>query len=342
MHNYEILAINDERWNSIVKSFRDYSVHFLAGYLKAFQGAGEEEPFLFYYDDGKNRGLNVAFKRDISRVEGLEVIEEGKYFDLITPYGYGGFLFEGDEELIQKCYDEYCRNNGIVCEFVRFNLFTEAWKKYNGEVETKTHNVVRKLNIPLEDMMMDFKHKVRKNIHAAERNGLVVEVCDEDNNTRLNDFLDIYYGTMKRNNANASFYFKKDFFEDLNKMRDNVAYFYVLDGVRVISAELVIYDENNCYSYLGGTNSDYFYLRPNEILKYEIIKWAYNKKLKNFVLGGGYGSDDGIYNYKLCFDPNGVYDFYIGRKVFDEKVYNKLCDLKKCKKDAEFFPAYRI
>lgn len=341
MEKYEVLTIDDERWDSIVESFDNYSVHYLSGYLKAFQGTGEEEPFLFYYNDGKNRGLNVAFKRDISNVHGLKGIGKNKYFDLITPYGYGGFIFDGNSKIIQEAYNDYCKNNRIVCEFVRFNLFADAWKYYDGDTETRTHNIVRRLNIPLEDMIMDFKHKVRKNIHAAERNGLVVEIHEKDKETRLDDFLDIYYGTMQRNNAKDSFYFDKSFFEDINNMENNAAYFYVLSGDKVISTELVIYDKNNCYSYLGGTDSDYFPLRPNEILKYEIIKWAYTKNLKNFVLGGGYGSDDGIYNYKLGFDPNGVYDFYIGRKIFDRKLYDELCDLKGSDKNSQFFPSYR-
>ena len=60
MNNFEVLTIDDKRWDSLIESFDNYSVHYLSGYLKAFQGTGEEEPFLFYYNDGKNRGLNVA------------------------------------------------------------------------------------------------------------------------------------------------------------------------------------------------------------------------------------------------------------------------------------------
>ena len=49
-------------------------------------------------------------------------IEENTYFDLATPYGYGGWLIEGNqvEKLFQTYYD-WLENNGIICEFVRFH-----------------------------------------------------------------------------------------------------------------------------------------------------------------------------------------------------------------------------
>ncbi|MCB6759171.1 GNAT family N-acetyltransferase, partial [Phocaeicola vulgatus] len=83
------------------------------------------------------------------------------------------------------------------------------------------------------------------------------------------------------------FYFNREFFEKINKMKGNFAYFYVLYENKIISTELVIYGTENAYSYLGGTDSQYFGLRPNDFLKFEIIKWAKEKGLRNFILGGG-------------------------------------------------------
>ena len=80
-------------------------------------------------------------------------------------------------------------------------------------------------------------------------------------------------------------------------------------------------------------------------MKYEIIKWAHEKGLKNFVLGGGYGADDGIFRYKASLAPKGIVDFYIGKKIFDRKLYNYLISVR-CQEKSEdtlsdFFPRYR-
>lgn len=341
-----VISINEaEKWDDIVSSFKDYDINFLSGYAKAFQLAGNGEPQLFYYDDGNTRAMNVVMKRDIADdINFKNLLPANTWFDLSTPYGYGGFWMDGDNyKAVNAAYDEYCREHGYVCEFVRFHLFGGYERYYNGIVESHTHNVVRSLEIPLDEIQKSFEHKVRKNLKKANSYGLQIEI--DTNGEKLKDFLNIYYSTMKRSNAADSFFFLKSFFETLNRMEGQYAYFHVLSEGQVISTELVIYGTENCYSFLGGTNEDYFHMRPNDFLKYEIIKWGQEKGLKRFILGGGYGSDDGIFRYKKGLAPDGIYDFYIGKKIFDNEKYEILLNKKKSEisfdGNVTFFPAYR-
>ena len=187
---------------------------------------------------------------------------------------------------------------------------------------------------------MDFKQKVRKNVKKANSYGL--DIIIENSDTHLDDFLRIYYGTMDRTDAEKKYYFSKRFYETLGEMKDNMMYFHVVYEGKIISTELVIYGTENVYSYLGGTDNAYFDVRPNDFLKYEIIKWAKQKGLKKFVLGGGYGADDGIFQYKLCLAPHGQYDFCIGKRIFDKESYNELLGLRANElRNEAFFPAYR-
>ena len=82
-------------------------------------------------------------------------LEEGKYYDLISLYDYGGWM---------------------------------------GEVETHTHNVVRSLDPLLDEMWMNYRQNVRKSEKRANKNGLSV-IIDEGKhiNDDLSDFLRIYY-----------------------------------------------------------------------------------------------------------------------------------------------------
>lgn len=333
-----------EKWNKIVKSFSNYDVFYLPEYVEAFKIHGDGEPILFYYNDGRTRAMNVVMKRDIAKVEFFkDKIEENKYFDLSSPYGYGGFIIEGEDyKKVNKSYEEYCKKNNIICEFVRFHLLENYQEKYDGDAINIKHNIIRKLDMNPEEMLMDFEHKVRKNIKKANRNNLQIQI--DENGKTLEEFLRIYYSTMDRNHAEQEYYFDKSFFKKLNEMKENIVYFNVIYEGKVISTELVVYSPNNCYSYLGGTLSEYFDLRPNDFLKYEIIKWAYNKGINNFILGGGYGGeDDGIYRYKKSFAPNGIYDFYIGKNIFDKRIYKKLVKIREenGKIDKNFFPIYR-
>lgn len=346
----EIQVSDKERWNSTVKSIKGYDVFYLNEYVDAFMCEDESNgvPVLLYYENGADRAINVVFKRDVAKDHHFDdKLMLNTYFDLITPYGYGGFIGEiTDYAAINDAYSKYCMDNRYVCEFVRFELFSDYYQHYSGETETRTHNVVRNLESPIDDIWMDFRQKVRKNVKRANMYGL--EIIIDESGTYMENFLRIYYGTMERSDAEEQFYFKKPFFEKLMSI-DNAVMFHVRYEGKIISTELVIYGAENCYSYLGGTNSEYFYTRANDFLKYEIIKWAKEKGLKNFVLGGGYGADDGIFQYKMNLAPHGIKDFYIGRKIFDNVAYQQLLGIRSNgNMDVEeklihtgFFPAYR-
>lgn len=345
MSYLQVLTINEkDKWDSIVRSFRNYDVNYLSGYAKAFQLHGDGESLLFYYDDGSTRAMNVVMKRDIASTKPFKnKLPVDTWFDLTTPYGYGGFRVEGEGyEAVNDAYNSFCREKGYVSEFVRFHLFSEYQPHFSGLSETHTRNIVRNLELPLDEMLMEFEHKVRKNLKKATKARLEVEI--DSSGEGLNNFLEIYYKTMDRRCAKDNFFFPEEFFKELNKMTGHYVYIHVLYEGKIISSELVLYGPENCYSFLGGTDRDYFHLRPNDFLKYQIIKWAKEKGLKRFILGGGYGNDDGIFRYKKSFAPNGVCYFYIGKKIFDEDKYNKLVNMREQKhseKNTLFFPLYR-
>ena len=343
----EIQIEQQEQWNQLVRSFSDYEPHYLNEYAKAFMNENEKNgiPVLLYYENGEERAIYEVFKRDIAKDEKFShLLEPGKYFDLISPYGYGGFWGNiTDYNKLNEVYNSYCSENQYICEFIRFELFGEYSKNYDGDVKLRFHNVVRSLDKSIDDIWMSFKSKVRRNVRRAENNG--VEFVVDLNGEKLQDFLEIYYSTMDLNNADDEYYFSKSFFKTLNQLRDNIAYFHAVYEGKVISTEVILIGAENCYFYLGGSNREYSHLRPNDFLKYHIIKWAHDKGLKNYILGGGYGDDDNLFQYKVGYAPDGIVDFYIGKKIFDQKSYDYLVELRaktnsECKSSV-YFPRYR-
>lgn len=338
---------NPQYWDECVKKISAYDPFYLSSYLCAFHQQGSGEPILAVYSDEDDFAVNAFFRRDISEACWFkDRIEHGKYYDMITPYGYGGFFGQvGDKKRLLREWNQYCVENGYISEFIRFSLFSDYKDYYDGIVERHTHNVVRNLEMSIEEIWMDFKQKVRKNVKKANSFGL--QIITEDNDEHLDDFMRIYYGTMERSDAEEEFFFSKEFFRRIMQLKDSFMFFYVLYEEKIISTELVIYGTENVYSYLGGTDKEYFYVRPNDFLKYEIVKWAKERGLKNFVLGGGYGADDGIFQYKTSLAPHGITDFYIGKKVMDVHTYKELCrmrniDINDATMTSGFFPKYRV
>ena len=113
----EIVNIEDkEKWNKTIKSFPEYEVFYLNEYVEAFELVEKYEPFLFYYNDGETKAINVFMKKDISKQkEFINKIPENKYFDISSPYGYGGFIIDGENyNKVNEKFIEYCIKNNIV------------------------------------------------------------------------------------------------------------------------------------------------------------------------------------------------------------------------------------
>lgn len=153
---------------------------------------------------------------------------------------------------------------------------------------------------------------------------------------------------MDRRGADPRYYFPRSYFERLQHgLPGHFMYFHaVLEG-EVVSSELVLVSAENVYSFLGGTLPATFNLRPNDLLKYEIIRWAGRAGKKRFVLGGGYQKDDGIYRYKLAFAPGGATPYHVGYRILDPELYEALMHNRADQPQPEgehsagYFPAYR-
>jgi len=272
----------------------------------------------------------------------LRTIQFSDHVDVTSAYGYGGPFVSGtvsrsDLEGFWEALDGWSRARGVVSEFIRFSTSPDDDAfAYQGDVVHRSTTVVRVLDLDAEALWMDFDHKVRKSVNKARRNGVTVTV--DTTGERLDEFLGIYAGTMSRREADERYLFPRDFFERIrDEMSGSYAFFHAdLEGV-MISTELVLVGRRTLYSYLGGTDERHFAVRPNDMLKFEVMNWGQTQGKTEFVLGGGASPGDGIERYKLSFAPQGARRFYTGQRVVDAEAYRELSGPG----EDEFFPAYR-
>jgi len=255
-------------------------------------------------------------------------------FDLIGAYGYGALLGQvGNAGLLSEvvaAFGEYCRSTGVVAEFVRINPLVsskEAMAKYY-ELTLANVNVVVDLQRDDDLLWRSYKYNNRKNINKAIRSGvrIIREIVPAKHFGR---FLEIYQDTLNRRGAKAYYRFPIKFYETMHEqMPESVVYFFAEHNGEIISCELCLKSETTIYSFLGGTNERRFEVRSNNLLKHELIRWARDQGLKYYLIGGGADIDDGIFEYKRSFAPQGIVDFHIAKKIHDQELYAKL--LKRC------------
>lgn len=341
----QIYTIQDaDKWDNIVKTFKDYDVYWLSGYVKAFQIHGDGEPLLFYYEDENVKGINVVMKRDIAKDKHFEnILEPNKYYDFATPYGYGGWLIEGENsKQLFIDYEQWCKNNNIVSEFVRFHPVVDNQRFSVNSYEVIPLGQTIALDLSSKDVIWDnITSKNRNVIRKAIKNG--VKIYSSRNIEIYKKFIGIYNATMDKDNADKYYYFGEDFYKSiLYDLKHNAQVFYAeLDDGTIIATSIMIYANGRMNYHLSGSLREYQNLAPSNLLLYEAALWGNANGYKTLHLGGGVGSgEDSLYKFKSAFNRNSNYRYHIGKKVFLQDEYQKLVSSRK-EIQSEFFPKYR-
>ena len=343
LYTYTIEQSNE--WDKVVKSFKLYDVYYLSGYVKAFVIHGDGDPLLFYYENDSVRGINVVMKRDISDISCFSgKIEKNTLFDFATPYGYGGWLIEGDGDITPLLleYEKWCVEHNIVSEFVRYHPII------NNANDTKSFYDVLPLGKTIsmdlsspEIIWANLTSKNRNMIRKAQKAGIKIFRGNLPENYAV--FKEIYDLTMLSDDARPYYFFNNEFYESIrNDLSEKGQTFWAeLDG-KIIASSIMISVNGYMNYHLSGSLRNYQHLAPTNLLLYEAALWGSKNGYKSFHLGGGVGSkEDGLYKFKCAFNRSETNQFAIGRKIYLKDVYDELSELNNSGAEGTFFPKYR-
>lgn len=344
----KILTLNEwSEWQEIVKSFGQTDVYFFPEYCRAFRENGDGEPMLFYMSDENGRVANVFLKRDLHQDERFsKLVQSDSTFDISSVYGYGGPLYEAKEEDIQKLqqsfcreFAAFCRENSIISDFVRFHCILGNHRLMEGiyDIENVRTTVYMDLKKGEQYIWDDLDCKCRNNVRKAEKSGVTVQCGREQ--LLIERFKELYKNTMTRDNANSYYYFNDKFFETtLQDLKDNSLIFAACSEDRVVAAALVIFSDEFAHIHFAASDSQFSYMRPNNLLFYEIALWASRQGKKILHIGGGAtGDEDDLLRFKKTFSKANRLSFCIGRKVYDQEAYDELIRIRS-ESDASFDP----
>lgn len=334
----------NEEWDRLVRSFSSHDVYYLSGYVRAFELHGDGEPLLFYYDDGQSRGMNVAMKRDIATAPQFSgSLQRGTYFDLATPYGYGGWIIEGDSKHLMRDYEAWCVRNRIVSEFVRFHpmLGNQVYSADAYDVIPLGQTIAMDLS-DSEEIWNNLSSKNRNVIRKAIKNN--IEVYNGRYPDIFHTFKAIYNATMDRDEADPYYYFEDGFYESLlNDLPANAQVFYAQkDGV-VIAASIMLECNGFMNYHLSGSLREYSRLAATNLLLYKAALWGSAHGFKTLYLGGGVGSgEDSLFKFKRAFYKGEGHQFYIGKKIIEPEAYKELANMRgQSIVNTSYFPIYR-
>ena len=320
-----------------------------------------EPAYARLYEDAQSRAVEYRFSSEYGEISNLFlrrvipiVTQDGQtYYDLITPYGYGGpvirRLAEGaDKDALIAAYmadfQHFARENNIVAEFIRFHPMVgngvDFRQAYNSVFDRKTVGTTLSYENVIET---EFSKHRRKDIRRILKNPEIRYEVNE-HPEQLDEFVDVYYSTMSRDQASQYYYFTKDYFRAmLASFPDHIITGKVFLGDTLIAMGVYFRYGKYLHAHLSGTVSEYMAYSPAYILKYALALYGHEKGYAVIHYGGGTSNapDNSLYKFKREFGQNTEFDFYIGRKVWNEAIYRELCEKKNVNIHSDFFPAYR-
>lgn len=340
-------------WDNKVLSFNDYDVYYLSGYVEGFRLHGDGEPILLYYDEGGIKAMCVLMLRDIADSEMFSThFPKHQYFDAITPYGYGGFIIEGNitEDGIKSIYSNYIntlRTLSVVSVFFRYHPILNNAHTFDGLSNIIDLGQTVHIDLTSKESIWDnFEGRNRTSIRKAIKSGVVIK--HESSEETVRRFIELYNATMDYDQADPYYYFGNDFYNSiLNDLPDNHTFFYAeLDG-SIISCAIILHANKQMHYHLSGSDYRFRNISPSNLLLYEAACWGVEMGYKTFHLGGGVGSQkDSLFKFKQSFNKDVSNQFSIGYDIIDQERYDELVELRSridenFDRSSTFFPLYR-
>lgn len=350
---------HERAWDDIVASFEQCDIYFSRRFCQAFARYDECVARLFCWRCDDATIIYPFFLGRISPFPTLQPPEEWNgFYDVVSPYGYCGPLAKVASASAERtrllwadflnAFHAYCQEQRIVCEFSRLHPLLRNHRGLLGTpgLERRGEVVVIDLRQPEEAIWRGFSKENRKKIRRAMADGLAVRQVEAPDGIRA--FTGLYHQTMQRVGAREWYFFPEAWLNDLHaRLVENLSLFLVFAGDRVVAGASVFHINGVVNNFLSGSDADFACLSPNNILFYEIIRWAKEQKYRWYNLGGGFRIGDGIMQFKLNFSRQTM-TFYTYKKVHLSDAYDRLVQawrqatpVTASGVEPAFFPLYR-
>jgi hypothetical protein len=330
-----------------------YDIYHLPSYHRLAEEQGEGQATLFVFEMDDDVIAVPLLLRQCAKVSGLEGEAS---CDATSVYGYPGpisSLQQPTEKLLNHfsaAFRDYLEDHKVVTAFSRLNPLFEQPLLLDqlGQILEIGPTAAIDLTLSTEVQYQRYRKSHRYEIEKAQEEG--VRGIHDTDWTYLQDFIDVYYETMRRVNADDYYFFDQGYFSRLRQLLgEHLHLFVALKDGRVISGALFTYCNGIIQYHLSGTDSDYRALAPSKLILDTVRCWGNEIGAKVFHLGGGVGGKkDGLFRFKAGFSDQ-VYQFKIWRMIVDPRAYQQLVDQKQHWNqahglevaDSEYFPAYR-
>lgn len=287
--------------------------------------------------------VEYSFGRRAIEIKG----EKFPYEDIVTPYAFSGPLLMPKEntDICKKklaeqfnCYfQQYCDDQNIIAEYVQFSPWLKDYEFFRDiyQLDFRTHIIA--MDLRKGDLMRDeLNGRRRRAVRNAMKQG--VEVFFDDSGKMIDEFLRLYEYTVQKYHAIDYYRFNRNFIQKMfEQLPGKVSFAYAVYGGRCAAICMLLKQGKYIHYHLAGNDPEMSRTNASSLLIYSVASKAQQEGYELFILGGAEGT---MMEFKKTFTRNCVFDYYAGKKIRNNIIYDMLVK-KNGKEKTAFFPAYR-
>ena len=256
--------------------------------------------------------------------------------DILTPYGFGGFVGEGDCSGLAEDWRTYATDQGYVAGFIGLNPLLGLSSPFPAE-ERFTYNQVYQLDLGKseEDLYAALTENRKRQVQAYRRGELVLI---RDGGRCAEFLLEHVHAFFAERGASPVYQLSRATIEAIIAL-PNVLLVGAGSGADVQAVCVLAYTQPVAEYFLalsvpaGRRFSAALVWESTRILREQGVRW--------FNLGGGVAAGDGIAQFKERFGAD-VRPLRCLKQVYDEEKYRALCVAAGCDPKVRdgYFPPY--
>lgn len=347
----EILTEKD-KWNNILNNNfqKSNDIFFKYEYFALYKKHYNVDLEGIYWEDNNLKIFWTHLIRDISKIE---LFKDFKYFDLATPYGFGGpliiYLTKDENKLTNsiqqffKEYENYCKKKRYISEFIRLHPFINNCKLLSRICSIKYMYDIVALDLTqdYENIWNSMRKKNRYYVRKAQKEFKEFRAFENPSFNEIYEFFNLYNDAMEKINASKKYFFSFDFIKEHFKF--NTLLITCKNHDNTLGGSAMFLKGKDIIHYHLSARNHNFENSPDRAILWHAIKWAKEKELKWLNLGGGHGTnEDGLFKFKKEFSKT-FFPFNRGEIIFNKEIFDELSSINPMSVGIfNFFPRYRI
>jgi len=321
--------------NKFLELFHDLpsdqqDIYFRPGYYQLYESINDGAAKFAVFTKDNNLALYPFL---LNSINSLDFKLDQHYYDIQGCYGYNGILSSTKSEdflnAFYHSFSQFCTRNNVIAEFTRFHplLNNQAFSEKFMVVTEDRETVVVELKKEYSEIWeSEYSSKNRNMIRKAAKKGYNIEVLRNPTEENLNKFIEIYYFSMEKAEADQYYFFKKEYFTNIFAYLSGHAFlFNVVDNEREVVCSSIFFQYGDYFHYHLSGRNDKADNSVNNFLLDQAVIFAKSNRAKLFHLGGGRSSDknDSLLKFKKNFSKKTL-PFYIGKRIHNSSVYDEV------------------